>query len=105
MNRKNLSKEIENIKNQIVRKYKPEKIILFGSASSENAHPEDIDLFIIKKNVPRLGDERIRELYKLVDGAVAVDYLVYKPEEVEERLSLGDPFIKKILSEGKVLYG
>ncbi len=105
MNGKNISEEIENIKNQIIQKYAPEKIILFGSANSENASTEDIDLLIIKKNVPRLGDERIRELYKLVDGSLAVDYLVYKPDEVQERLSLGDPFIKKILSEGKVLYG
>lgn len=29
---------------------------------------------------------------------------VYKPEEVKERLRLGDPFIKSIFEEGKVLY-
>lgn len=43
------------------------------------------------------------ELYHLMDTIVAVDYIVYKPEEVEEHLSLGDPFIKKIFKEGKVL--
>ena len=29
---------------------------------------------------------------------------VYKPEEVEQRLKMGDPFIKMIFEEGKVLY-
>jgi hypothetical protein len=34
-----------------------------------------------------------------------VDLLVYKPEEFEKRLELGDPFLKAILKEGKVVYG
>ncbi len=29
---------------------------------------------------------------------------VYKPQELEQRLKLGDPFVKTILKEGKVLY-
>jgi hypothetical protein len=29
---------------------------------------------------------------------------VYTPEEVRQRLSLGDPFVKTILEEGRVLY-
>ena len=41
----------------------------------------------------------------MMDVDAAVDFIVYKPEEAEERLSLGDPFIKKIYEEGKVLYG
>ena len=33
-----------------------------------------------------------------------VDLLVRTPEKVRERLALGDPFIRSILEEGKVLY-
>jgi len=40
-----------------------------------------------------------------MDVDTAVDFIVYKPEEAAERLALGDPFIKKIYKEGKVLYG
>ena len=105
MKRENLLKEIDNIKDQLIRKYKPEKIILFGSAASGDEEINDIDLFIVKKEVPYYGEDRMRELYRLMDTNVSVDYIVYKPEEVEERLSLGDPFVKKILKEGKVLYG
>jgi len=47
----------------------------------------------------------MRELYRLIDTHMPVEYIVYKPQEVEDRLSLGDPFIKKIFKEGKVLYG
>ena len=36
---------------------------------------------------------------------VAVDFLVYRTDELEKRLSMGDPFLKGIIKEGKVLYG
>ena len=36
---------------------------------------------------------------------IPADFLVYRPEEFEKRLSMGDPFLEMILEEGKVLYG
>ena len=65
----------------------------------------DIDLFIVKQDVPYYVDDRIRELYRLLDTDTPIDYLVYKPEVVAERLELGDPFVEKIFKKGKVLYG
>ena len=100
-----VSQEIEYLKKQIVEKYRPEKIILFGSAAWGDEEVNDIDLLIIKSDVPVHGIERMRELDRLVDRHMAVDMLVYKPEEVRERLAMGDPFIKKIFKEGKTLYG
>jgi hypothetical protein len=70
----------------------------------DRGEPRDIDLFIIKKDVPDLGVDRIRELDALIKYRLATDFIVYKPEEVKERLRLGDPFIKNILGEGKILY-
>jgi len=105
MKKADISKVIDAITKQIVEKYKPEKIILFGSANRQNNEVNDIDLFIIKKDVPHYGADRISELFTLLDVDAAIDYIIYKPAEVEERLALGDPFIKKILNEGKVLYG
>jgi predicted nucleotidyltransferase len=99
-------KEIENITLQIIKKYKLEKIILFGSAARGEMGPDsDADFLIIKKDVPFYGAERIRELSEMIERDVPVDLLVYRPEEFEKRLELGDPFIKSILEEGKVLYG
>jgi hypothetical protein len=79
--------------------------MLFGSAACENEEVNDIDLFIIKSDVPFYGSDRAGQLYRMVDTDAPVDYIVYKPEEAEERLHLGDPFIRKIFREGKVLYG
>ena len=98
-------KEIQNIVRQLVRLYKPEKVILFGSlAKGELNQGTDIDLFIIKSDVPELGVDRIRQLDALIKYRLATDFIVYRPEELEQRLKLGDPFVKSILEEGKVLY-
>ena len=99
-------KEIESITAQIVEKYKPEKIILFGSIAREKSISDsDVDLIIIKKDTPLYGADRIRELSKMIDRNIPLDLLIYRPEEFEKRLKLGDPFLKAILREGKVLYG
>ena len=105
MTRAEILIRIEALRQQLVAKYAPEKIILFGSAIQEEGEVNDVDLFIIKDDVPHLGADRIRELYRLMDTDLPVDYLVYRPAEVAERLSLGDPFVVGVLSEGRVLYG
>jgi uncharacterized protein len=98
--------EIESITKQLIEKYCPEKIILFGSATREDRDQvNDLDFLIIKQDVPVYGIDRMRELDELIERNVAADMLVYRPEEFEDRVRLGDPFIKAILREGRVLYG
>ncbi|MBC8199098.1 MAG: nucleotidyltransferase domain-containing protein [Desulfobacterales bacterium] len=98
--------EIETIVGQIIRKYRPMKIILFGSAGrGEYDEVNDLDFLIIKKDVPLRGIDRMRELDGLIERNIAADMLVYRPDEFDERIKLGDPFIKTILREGRVLYG
>jgi predicted nucleotidyltransferase len=99
-------KEIRNITKQLIEKYAPEKIILFGSAARGDRGPDsDADFLIIKKKTPYYGSDRIRELSPIIERNIPVDFLVYRPEEFEERLEMGDPFLKAILKEGRVLYG
>lgn len=98
-------KEIESIKVQLIQKYRPDKIILFGSAARGEDEINDIDLLIIKGDVPYYGIDRMRELDNIIERNVAADMLVYKPDEVEARVRMGDSFVKKILAEGRVIYG
>jgi predicted nucleotidyltransferase len=101
-----VEKEIESIARQIIEKYQPEKIILFGSAArKDSGEINDLDFLVIKRDVPLHGIDRMRELDRVVDRNIAADMLVYRPDEIQERLRLGDPFIKMILKEGRVLYG
>jgi len=98
-------KEVQDIVKQLIRFYKPDKIILFGSlAKGQINQGTDIDLFIIKSDVPEFGVDRIRQLDAIIKYRLATDFIVYKPDELEQRLNLGDPFVKSILEEGKVLY-
>ena len=106
MEEKYIFAEIQNIVDQIIRKYNPQKIILFGSAGrGEYDKVNDLDFLIIKQDVPLYGIDRMRELDELIERNIAADMLVYRPDEFEERIKLGDPFIKTILREGRVLYG
>ncbi|MCK5723901.1 MAG: nucleotidyltransferase domain-containing protein [Gammaproteobacteria bacterium] len=101
-----ITSEIETIVRQIIQKYRPIKIILFGSAGrGEYDEVNDLDFLIIKKDVPLYGLDRMRELDGLIERNIAADMLVYRPDEFNERIKLGDPFIKTILREGRVLYG
>lgn len=101
-----LQSEIESITTQLIEKYKPEKIILFGSAARGDATSDsDADFLIIKKDTPYKGRDRIIEVSRLIDRNIPADFLVYRPEEFDKRLSLGDPFLEMIIAEGKVLYG
>lgn len=105
LSKEKFEKEINNIVEQLIRLYKPDKIILYGSLASDDINEgTDIDLFIIKENVPDIGVDRIRQLDALIKYKLATDFVVYKPEELEKRLRLGDPFVKGVLERGRILY-
>ncbi|MBW1717591.1 MAG: nucleotidyltransferase domain-containing protein [Deltaproteobacteria bacterium] len=98
--------ELHDIVEQIIAKYKPEKVILFGSAARGESGPQsDVDLLIIKRDTPHFGADRIRQLSKMIKRNIPVDFLIYRPDELEKRLMMGDPFLRMIIEEGKVLYG
>ncbi|MCJ7748049.1 MAG: nucleotidyltransferase domain-containing protein [Desulfobacterales bacterium] len=102
--RRMFKEEVRSVVKQLIKSYHPEKVILFGSLSDKKKFPRDIDLFIIKKNPPHLGVERVRELDRTIKYKIATDFIVYTPEEVKKREKLGDPFVKTILEKGNILY-
>jgi uncharacterized protein len=105
MLRSEVLSRLDNLTHQLVERYAPEKVILFGSAAWGDSEINDVDLFIIKSDVPLTGAERIRELYRLLDVDLPVDYIVYRPDELKARLKMGDPFVERIVRDGKVLHG
>ncbi|MEK9143530.1 MAG: nucleotidyltransferase domain-containing protein [Patescibacteria group bacterium] len=103
---KQLQQEIDKIVHEIVTKYQPEKVILFGSAArGDVTEDSDFDFFIIKSNVPHLGRDRYYDLMKVIEYHHASDFLICTPQEVSARLAMGDPFISSIMTEGRVLHG
>src|SRR4030042_1553741 len=102
---KSLQKEIEDITRQIVKKYEPEKIILYGSfASGEPTKDSDVDLFIVKRTKKKRTQRHLEIDRMLLDRTLPLDILIYTPEEIKNRLSLGDFFIENIINQGKIIY-
>ena len=98
-------KEIKKITDQIVKKYKPEKIILFGSyAWGKPTEDSDVDLFIVKETKEARTKRHLKVDRMLLDRTTPIDILVYTPQEVKGRLSLGDFFVKDIIQKGKTIY-
>ena len=102
-----IKETISHIVERIRDRYKPEKIILFGSYAYGKPNAEsDIDLFIIKKT-DQNRTERFCEVRKMVRDirGISIQLVVLTPAEVAERLKLRDDFIIEILSKGERLYG
>lgn len=106
MSEAEIREKIVEITDKIVREYQPEKIILFGSyAWGKPNKDSDVDLFIVKKTEKNIF-ERNREVGKIVFGSrVAIDALVYTPEQFKTRKEIGDPFVRNIINNGKTIYG
>jgi predicted nucleotidyltransferase len=100
-----IEKKIAKICKKIVKIYKPNKVILFGSYAWGKPHKDsDADIFVVKDE-DKSQIEMTRDVDRIIsDRDIPVDILVYKPEQLEKRKKLGDPFILKIINLGKVLY-
>lgn len=104
MNKKRYQKEIKKITQQIIKKYKPEKIILFGSfACGKPKENSDVDLLVIKKTKKRFGS-RLFEVAKIIKSKMGTDILVYTPKEWEKGLKENYYFFKEIVNKGKLVY-
>lgn len=100
-----LETEINSIRIQIIDKYKPDRIILFGSAvSGKISYDSDLDFCIIKRKLPANILERSRNLRKMINKNIACDFFIFEPGEIDKRLKLKDPFIMEIYKKGKILY-
>lgn len=96
--------KIAALAREIGRKFHPSKIILFGShAYGIPAGDSDVDLLVVMETDQRTIEQAVA-IRQAVDFPFPVDLLVRTPEQIEERLRLGDFFVKEVLSRGKVLY-
>ncbi|MDO9399525.1 MAG: nucleotidyltransferase domain-containing protein [bacterium] len=85
----NIKADIKKLTSEISKRYKPEKIILFGSLVWGKATDDsDIDLFIIKKTQKKFG-ERIDEVNLIANKAkifTAKDIIVFTPFELKKKI-------------------
>lgn len=96
---------IDKIVRQIVERFRPWRVVLFGSyARGEAGEDSDLDLLIIAPSAePRW--RRTVPVYRLLAGlGVPKDIIWWTPEEIEEWRGVRSHFIHTVLREGKVLY-
>jgi len=96
--------DIQKLCEQIVARFNPERIILFGSyAQGEPTNDSDVDLLVIM----RFDGKPVRmaiEILKALDYSFPIDLLVRCPEDIERRYQGYDPLIRQAVNHGKVLY-
>jgi len=96
---------IERMARRIVRKFRPEKVILFGSHARGKAGPDsDVDLLVV---MPVRGCRRAMEVaigVALHDFAIPKDIIVTTPEDLEWRKDIPGTIERPAVLEGKVLY-
>lgn len=96
--------KIEEYKENIVKKLKPKRIILFGSfARGDYNEGSDIDLIVIK-NWDEAFLDRIKVLLELNDQKLPVGPIGYTEDEFKKMIKDENPFILKVLEEGVVIY-
>jgi len=101
---KSFSKQINELVEQIIAGYRPQKMILFGSQLQGKADKHsDVDLLIIKDTTTRRTRRREEALLD-VQRSIPVDLIIVTPEEMEILLKNQAPFITEIVEKGTVVY-
>ena len=97
-------KAIDQVVEQIVEKFKPQKIVLFGSYARGNPRPEsDVDLLVVMDTSLKDVRQAI-EICQKIEHRFGLDLIVHTPTYLAERVKNSDWFLRDVLKEGKVLY-
>ena len=96
---------LSNIVSKIVKHFHPHKIILFGSQVwGEPTDYSDVDILVIL-NVEGSLVRKAAEIAMIARPKfLPMDIIVRTPHYIKNRIKVQDPFIKKIINSGRVLY-
>jgi predicted nucleotidyltransferase len=97
---------IKAISKRLKKEYKAERVILFGSYAKGKATEEsDMDILIIAPTTERFFERMatVKRLIRDLRNGLAVAPIVLTKQEVEERVKIGDQFVKEILEKGMEL--
>lgn len=96
---------LADVTRRIVEQFHPHKVILFGSYVWGKPHVySDLDMFVVMDSDERPAIRGAQVHLAASTPYTPMDVLVYTPDEVRERLEVGDSFVREILTNGRVLY-
>jgi predicted nucleotidyltransferase len=88
---------------QVVERFHPERVILFGSHAYGRPHADsDVDLLVVMP-ARNMVDTAVR-IRSTFDTPFPMDLLVRTAECLAKRLALGDQFMRQIVEQGIVLH-
>jgi predicted nucleotidyltransferase len=94
---------IRRFARQIAERFRPEKVLLFGSYAYGTPHAEsDVDLLVIMPAYD-VVTQAIRICLAL-ERPFSLDLIVRTPRQIERGLKEDDWFLREIVEKGKVLY-
>ena len=97
--------QIDRIVKRIVKKFAPERIILFGSQARGDAGPDsDIDLLIVMPVEGSAYEKSLEISLALPHGPIPVDVIVTTPEAYAWRKEVVGTIEWPAAREGKVVY-
>ena len=94
---------IRRFARQVAERFKPDKIILFGSyAYGIPDEDSDVDMLVIMPARSQL--QKAYLIHRTMDPPFPLDIMVRTPKNMQWRLEEGDWFLREIVARGKVLY-
>ena len=97
-------KEINQYARDLVDKFRPERVILFGSyAQGCPTEDSDVDLLVVMDH-PGRDVEQAFKIRRSIKRDFPLDLVVRKPQEFRRRLSRKDTFLSTVCNEGRTLY-
>ena len=96
--------QIQAFSQQIVEKFQPERIILFGSyAYGQPTEDSDVDLLVILP-FEEMPVQKAIAIRRQVKSPFPLDLIARTSQQIQQRLDMGDFFIKDIMENGCILY-
>jgi uncharacterized protein len=94
---------IRRFARQVAERFRPERIILFGSYGYGTPHADsDVDLLVVMPARNQL-DQAFKIRWE-IPAPFPMDLIVRTPENLKRRLKEGESFLTEVVSKGKILY-
>jgi uncharacterized protein len=94
---------IRRLAKEIAERFRPERIILFGSYAYGTPNPDsDVDLLVVTPASDEIS--KAARIHLAIDTAFPVDLLVRTPQRLARRLAWGDWLLLEIVTRGQILY-
>ncbi len=96
--------QIQSVSDEIARRFRPDKIILFGSyAYGTPTKDSDVDLLVVMPFEGRKTKKSI-EIQSAIHVEFPMDLIPITPERLKYRIEIEDFFLREVVEKGKVLY-